>query len=398
MTYAIKKTNNPFQSTRSNAISSGVFIRTDADYQLGTETNDAVNIGLKKELSAEQQNIVETSDPRHLMILAEFGEGKSFSLKCIQDELYCKYDYPFIGIVLGNDASFYNEDIEDGEPLLIQIVQYLKNAYEKLPLNIYPTKDDIKIKYSLDSDNSVERVLENYDHAFKDLECMVFIFIDELDKIFIDPIITDSNRVKFLNNLKTLTDIFTQSVSLWCAGTNNVEAYISSRQEDYMQRFSLVRSIFNYEDTLTYVRKKCKKEMKGCIPFARGVIKKIHETTSGNLRLLNSCCYDLWSVAANQKSNITMNDFFEYLKTKLRVHILDSYPNISNILIDAISRTIVYNKLSIQQINKLYHSKSANIKNFFSDQDQQKKFIKQAKSYKMSDNLRIFFLRKVVGQ
>ena len=398
MTYAIKKTNNPFQSTRSNAISSGVFIRMAADYQLGTEANNAVNIGLKKELSTEQQNIIATNNPRHLMILANFGEGKSFSLKCIQDALYCEYYYPFIGIILGNDTSFYNEDTDDGAPLLIQIVKYLKDAYESLPLDIYPTKDEIKIKYLLDHDNSVERILENYDKAFKELECVVFIFIDELDKIFIDKIITDPYKIKFLNNLKTLTDIFTQSISLWCAGTNNVEAYISSRQEDYMQRFHPISSIFNYEDTLAYVRTKCRKEVNGPLPFAQTVIKIIHKVTSGNLRLLNSCCYDLWGIAAEQKHNITLNDFFEYLKTKLRVHILSSYPNISDILIDAISRTIVYDKLSIQQINKLYHSKSANIKNFFSDQDQQKKFIKQAKSYKMSDNLRISFLRKVVGQ
>jgi len=99
----IRKTDNPFSNTRASSIEDGIFIRGAEieDNIFIPSTKKAVKIGLINDVEKIYNDIIESSKPRHVLILADYGQGKSFSIKYIQDKIYELHADPIISYSIG---------------------------------------------------------------------------------------------------------------------------------------------------------------------------------------------------------------------------------------------------------------------------------------------------------
>lgn len=407
----IKTANNPFPQIRAKAIHDGIAIRDGGDeisvaggkkkiadgYIPDTDGVNFVDIGLHKSLQSKFKNIIASNTPEPILILADFGHGKSGAIKQIQDTIISRYYYPIISIAISSSASRYLESKED--ILLRDIINYLAQTYNALPVDVYTNKDAVKTKYKLDEETTqYTKTIQTFDTAFKELGCLVFIFIDELDKIttYTDSSNKglDNNKKVFIENLKTIAETCRESVSLWVAGTNNVDFFISELGDDYLQRFTKVENNnFTKTDTLTYINEKSLKVVGyyGYIPIKKNVIEKIHTLAKGNIRRINCICKELWNLSAIMRKQIGIQEYNEFICEKLKEPIKRLFPDADNIHIKFLAELVSYEKVSRLLIN--HYKSSKKVYDYIKTQPDK---IKQVdRSYKLDDSLKQKLLESV---
>lgn len=86
--------NNPFSSTKSESIADGIFMKeliSGGDDYIPS-TSSLIHIGISAQLFDKVNAIEGSKTPQHILILAEYGQGKSFSLKKVQDKIYIDFN------------------------------------------------------------------------------------------------------------------------------------------------------------------------------------------------------------------------------------------------------------------------------------------------------------------
>ena len=111
---------NPFSSTRSSSISNGVFIKgIETGYgSYVAETEIPVYVGMLKNLKSKLKTIEDSESPQHVMIFADYGQGKSFAMKIIQDEIIKNYN----GLMVSFTLNEYFEPLKDKSDYFFQRV------------------------------------------------------------------------------------------------------------------------------------------------------------------------------------------------------------------------------------------------------------------------------------
>lgn len=368
--------NNPFSSTKSVSIVDGVFmkdLKNNCVYI--SNTDPCVDIGIIKKLQDKIEEIETAKSPQHIFVLAEYGQGKSFSLKRIQDKIFINYNAAIISYSIGGN----NENLK-GENNFFQdkIMEDVEFLFQNLDERLYTNKETIDRKYQLTSaDKTFHQFLEAYDNAFSELNILVYVFIDELDKIVISSI-SDEKISRFLEDLKLIGDTCGKAISLIVAGTPNCLVKINQLSIDYGQRFDKVESNYlTIDQTTEYISKKCLSKLKyvGYFPFEKNVIKQIHSVANGNIRRIESICRDLWFIASREKTKINITRLHRYIKEKLFEPIKTIFEStINNNVIDFVSDLFLHNsKMGINNVKKLPYRKQKEIESFLNSTDLIKK-------------------------
>lgn len=361
----ILKSENPFPDTRASSINNGVFVREILNkYELDPDTNTAVEYGLLKKVNEHFHN-TRSSDgkykPTHLLILAEYGQGKTLSLRCIQDKIFSSSYDVLISRGVGNDSKTI---LNNSNSYTTDLLQKLNEALAELINKRFSQNRDV-----LDSINTcddAQNLLLQYDDAFDKLNTRVFVFLDELDKL-LDVNATDEIRQQqesFLGELKNIGDCCKKSISLWVSGTPNCLAIMDTIGRDYKERFDPpIRSTFNEEDTIKYINKKCiqKVQLISYVPFTNDVKREIFKYSKGKIRDVNLLCKELWNMAADKKIRIDLKNWKNYIKSKFQEPIKEIFGfETTDAQIELISRLVVNDKIGIISI---FHKKSNKIKN-----------------------------------
>ncbi|WKN43388.1 ATP-binding protein [Tunicatimonas pelagia] len=276
-----------------------------------------IEIGLLKNLSDRVKLIEESNQPNHIFLIGEYGQGKSFSLKVIQDKIYVEYNGGIICYTLGLASSTYRKDTSIFEK---QLMEDIEKLFDRIDPDLYTSKPDLIAKYNLKNEKNFRQFLQDFDQAFKELDILVYVFIDELDKIVISEIDENGKR-KFLETIKTIADVCSTSISLIVAGTPNCEATIDELSDDYKQRFYVIeKSSLAIEDLKKYIREKFRKKLRyvGHYPFHNSIYKKLLNITGGNIRKVESVSRDLWNLSAERKCKINNSLMKDYLLGRLR--------------------------------------------------------------------------------
>jgi len=309
---------NPFSSTRSSSISEGVFMKdllNSIEYFINPDTE--IDIKILHELKLKLSDIESGKSPQHILVLGEYGQGKSFSLKKIQDDIYKNYNGAIISIPIG--MNFIS--VDQFEEKLIEDIEEL---FENLDTTLYTDKENIRSKFSLTTKpKTFRQSIDAYDKAYKELNILVYIFIDELDKIVISEMPESDIRV-FLEKLKLIGDTCSKSISLLIAGTPNCLIKMDLLSVDYSQRFDKIECNFlSSEETVDYITKKCFIKLKyvGNHPFNLQVKKQIHFLAEGNLRKIETICRELWNYSFRKRTKITTTELHNFLYEKLIEHI-----------------------------------------------------------------------------
>jgi len=313
--------NNPFSSSKSTAITDGVFMKdtigiNDVFIPL---TLESVDVGLIISLSKKLQDIEDSKNPQNILVLGEYGQGKSFSLKKIQDEIYTKHNGAIISYSIGGNASVLKEGTDYFTKKLMSDLELL---FKALDATLYLNKTAIDLKYSLTTSvtgKTFHQFLEAYDNAFQELGITVYIFIDELDKIVISDAPESIIKV-FLEDLKLIADTCGKSLSLIIAGTQNCLVKMNNLSVDYSQRFDLIESSYlTKQETSSYISKKCSSKLDyvGYHPFDTEVKNLIYSLTGGNIRKIEVLCRELWFHSSRNKVKISREELNKFMQTKL---------------------------------------------------------------------------------
>lgn len=310
--------NNPFPSTRSVAISDGIYMRDLKDDKGKYESNAEpyVEIGFILKLLKKIEEIEKAKSPQHLLIMGEYGQGKSFALKKLQDTLYNKYNGGIIGFSIGISVD---DLLADTDFFPNRVMENIEDLFTLLDEELYIEKSRIEIKYNFSEEKTLIQFLQDYDKAFKDLNILVYIFVDELDKIIISGA-PDVKIKHFIETLKTIGDSCNKSISTIIAGTTNCLFKMDQLSIDYAQRYDKIE--FDYltkEECKFYINEKCKTKLKysGYCPFDTWVKKQIYRLTSGNVRKVEILCRKLWIYAAQKQAKIERRNFTKFLKELL---------------------------------------------------------------------------------
>ena len=309
---------NPFSSTRSVSIRSGFFMKDlRGENTFAPSTDSLVNIGFLPKLVNKISSIEDSSKPQHIMIFGEYGQGKSYALNKIEEEIYVKYGGAIISYPIGGNAEMFKNNKKFFKDRLLEDIEEL---FKGLNPALYTDKEEIKEKYHLESEKDFHQSLEAYDKVFKELNILLYIFIDELDKIVISELPKDVIR-QFLEDIKLVGDTCNDSVSLLVAGTNNCNYAIDEKFSiDYGERFDKIE--INYltaEQTIDYISAKCNTilDYVGHHPFDRAVKRMIFHLTDGNIRKIETLCRELWIYSARNDKKINSNILNLYLRNNL---------------------------------------------------------------------------------
>lgn len=316
----IKITDNPFANKRATYIPTGVFIRdTEIEGKIFTPNlKPVIKTGLIKKLEEYYEEVVKTSEPKDLIILADFGQGKSFAFRYIQEKIITKHSDPLISISISEHAT---EILSNNTFFIELIINKLKVAFDNIDEEGYPEKNSLKETLNLDSENKPEYLLEILNKAFKILKIRVYIFIDELDKIIVKRDYSIENKRVFLGWLKAISEIGQDSFSVWLAGSKTCQALIVRQiGQDYLERFENIPSYsLTIDETKYYIEQKCLEviDYKGEIPFDNYTIKAVHYLTDGKIRYIEGLCRNLWNYSVRKQSQINKILFKQYMKTEL---------------------------------------------------------------------------------
>jgi hypothetical protein len=313
--------NNPFSSSKSTAITDGIFMKdivgiSDVFIPL---TLESVNVGLIISLSKKLQDIEDSKKPQNILVLGEYGQGKSFSLKKIQDEIYTKHNGAIVSYSIGGNASVLREETDYFNKKIMSDIESLFNALDP---TLYINKDTIDQKYSLTTDaigKTFHQFLNSYDNAFQELGITVYIFIDELDKIVTSDASESIIKI-FLEDLKLIADTCGKSISLIIAGTQNCLVKMNNLSVDYSQRFDVVESSYlTRQETFDYISKKCssKVDYVGYHPFDNESKNLIYSLTGGNIRKIEVLSRELWFYSSRNKVKITRQEFTKFMQIRL---------------------------------------------------------------------------------
>ena len=327
--------NNPFSSTKSVSISTGSFLKDSKSHDTYIpHTDSGINMGLIKKLKEAIAVVEESKGPNHILILAEYGQGKSFTLKKIQDEIFINYHSGLISYSIGGNYQVVEGDDEGFRSLLMEDIEQL---FEDIDEDLYTNKEAVRTKYGLANDKNFSQFLAAYDKAFSELNILVYIMIDELDKIVISELTESKVRI-FLEDLKSIGDNCSRAISILIAGTPNCLVKMDTLSIDYSQRFRIIEdNFFTPEETAKYVSEKCHSKLtySGHYPFENRVRKKIFDLTDGNIRRIESICRDMWNFAAREKKKIDNTLFNKYYKTRLFEIVKNTQPpGTSKVIID----------------------------------------------------------------
>jgi hypothetical protein len=380
--------NNPFANSRARAIEDGVFMKEllEQNPPYISNTDPYIQIGIINKLMEKIKQIEEGQVAQHILILGEYGQGKSFSLKVIQDELYINYNSAIISYSIGGNSAAI---IQDDHYFQERIMEDIERLFQNLDPALYSMKTSIDQRYQLSASpgRTFHQFLTAYDHSFGDLQIQVYIFIDELDKVVLSTA-GDSKISNFLENLKLIADICNHSISLIVAGTPNCLVKMNQVSIDYAQRFDIVENNFlTLDNTFIYITRKCATKLShvGYYPFNRQVIKIIYSITEGNIRKIEAVCRELWLRCARDHCKIDLNYLDGFLQEKLFEPILNIMPSINNPTVKFIA-TCFINQGRISKSNLKNYPQRARqeIQNLISVNED---FRTVKSSYVMSSNL-----------
>ena len=400
----IRKSENPFPNTRAASICNGTFIReVCGKYNLDADAQTAVEYGLLKKL-LEHYNNSKGQDgkykPSHLLILADYGQGKTLALRYLQDKIYTSSYDVIVSKSVSNDA----QTLLDNENTFIHhVLSSLKDAYIELIHKHFTSQ--VNLLDNIAEEDEAQNQFLFYDKAFSDLNTRVFIFLDELDKIFEVEALSglESKQKSFLEELKIIADCCKKSISLWVAGTPQCLGTINNFGRDYKERFdTTIRSTFNEKDTINYINKKCVQKLQyvGYIPLTNEVKKEIFKYSYGKIRYINLFCKELWNIAADEKIKIDMSHWKTYIKSKFEEPIKEVFGNaITYSQIELLSKLISKDKVSCYEIyiNKNNRTKQE-IQGFINSNLGNENLIKINKSYKLNTNLKNQIISNLFGE
>ncbi len=398
----ILKSENPFPSTRATSICNGTFIREIfGNYLFDIDVQTSVKCGLLKKLIEHYESSKESDGkykPCHLLILADYGQGKTLALRYLQDKIHATSYDVIISKSISNEATIY---LNNENAYLQYVLKQLKEAYVELINNYFPNKSSL-----LDNIKDTEEAqyqLMFFDNAFALIDTRVFICLDELDKILEVnyPQGIEINQKSFLEELKIIAECCKKSISLWIAGTPQCIGVINQFGRDYKERFDTIMSTFNEEDTIKYINKKCTQKLKyiGYIPFTNDVKKEIFKYSYGKIRYVNSFCKDLWNISSDEKIKIDINKWKTYIKTKFEEPIKVLFGNnVRYSQIELLSKLISKDKVSSIEIylNKNLREKQE-IQNFIDKNIENQNIVKIKRSYKLNSNIKEQLVNKVFG-
>jgi|GEM_PF-4988245 len=392
----ITVTNNPFYKQRATRIPTGCFMKnTDQldnnNYRI--EAMAPVEIGMLKELNERVGDILNTGEPENILLLADYGQGKSFAMKAIQDELF-RRNRAIISLTCTGLQSIYNENDDSFPEKILGFVEKIFNALDE---DEYPQKTKLKNDLNLSGSHTFEEFIALYDNVYSQLNIPVFIFIDELDKI-ITSNFTDEQKSRFLNVLKTIAEACNESISLFVAGSPNCKTKMDDLGIDYAPRFYRIDSnLLNKDKTKQYIIEICKKELQynGYVPFDTYVINEIAELSKGNIRNINRICNDLWRYSANRKEKITKTNFEYFIIENSYQHIQTVVGSIDDAIIKFIALLLANNgRISIVRYKKEFRDREKRkIMDFINNNGNVITTIK--KSYKIDVNLYDRILKQI---
>lgn len=343
---------NPFSSTKAVSISDGVFVGDDGTAGL---IQEITHTPLSKMLVKTYDNIIESGKIEHVLLLADYGQGKSFSISHIQNRIISSLKYPIISISISEGAQEY---VSEDHTILKTVIACLLEAFEKLPVSAYPNKEAVNLKYNLNKKTTrYQDTLKRFDKAFKELHCYCFIFIDELDKIVSvsDAIITEKSKRLFIEDLKTLADSLSHSVSLLISGTNSVELFMKTQGQDYTQRFALKKfSRMTYKEIDEFIEAQCLNVLKkrSYSPFDSYAKNKIYNVANQNIRGVVSLCHKLWKKSASEKKGIDENFVNNFLEEASIELLKDIFPQADTQELEILSKMIANKSVSTLSIHR----------------------------------------------
>lgn len=393
----ISKNNNPFPNSRAVALVGGIYIKElSGTYELVPEARTAIKTGLLRKLYNHYEKNKDDNGrykPSHLLILADYGQGKTLSLRYMQEEIISKTYDVLISYSIGNNAICI---LEEQNKFLKTVLKDLYEAIKKLNEKKYPN-----IKTDLDNipiDANFSTLLQLYDNIFNKIDTRVYIIIDELDKV-----LTPTNAVvmqkSFLEEIKIIADTCNKAISLWIAGTPNCEIIINSLGRDYIQRFlPPIKSTFNMDETIEYIDKKCTLILtyKGYIPFTNDVKKEIFNYSSGNIRNIDYICKELWDACSEKNTKIDKKEWKKYISEKLNEPIKEIFGiNIKNSQLDAISSLVVNSKVSLATLKKGKTNKEK--LEIISLLENNENFKKINRSFRLDNDIKNSLKKKIFG-
>lgn len=380
--------NNPFPTARAKSIEDGIFMKhlIDPAHPYISNTDPYIPIGIISRLLEKIKEIEEAKTSQHVLILGEYGQGKSFSLKVIQDELYVNYNSAIISYSIGGNASSI---IQNEEYFQERIMEDIERLFQAIDSSLYTEKHSIDHKYKLStgSGRTFHQFLKAYDNVFSDLQIQVYIFIDELDKIILSTT-GDNKIIIFLENIKLIADICDKSISILAAGTPNCLLKMNQLSIDYAQRFDPIENNFlTLDNTIAYINKKCASKLThvGYYPFTKQVIRKICSLSQGNIRKIEIICRDLWISCFRDHIKVDLKYLNKLLQKKLFEPILKIFPPINNKTVEFIA-TLFINGGRLPKVHMTeYPLKNQQEINTFLSSTEKIRVIK--KSYVMSTDL-----------
>lgn len=394
----ISKNNNPFPSNRAVAIVNGTYIKElQGTYSLVPESRTAIKIGLLQRLCSHYDNNKDDNGrykPSHLLILADYGQGKTLSLRYMQEEIFSKTYDVLISYSIGNNAISI---LEEQNKFIKNVLKDLLDALTNLSENKYPS-----IKTDLDdisTDESFSTLLQLYDNIFNKIDTQVYIIVDELDKVLTASNSTTMQK-SFLEEIKMIADSCNKAISLWIAGTPNCEIIINNLGRDYIQRFlPPIKSTFNLDQTIEYIDKKCVQILtyKGYIPYTNEVKKEIFKYSNGNIRNIDYICKELWNISAEKKIRIDKKEWKKYISAKLDEPIKEKFGiEISNNQLDVIASLIVNDKISLATLKKGKTNKAK--QEIITILENNINFKKVSRSYRLNNDIRNELKNKILGR
>lgn len=393
----ISKNNNPFPNSRAVAIVNGIYIKELlGSYELVPETRTAIKIGLLHRLYNHYEKNKDDNGrykPSHLLILADYGQGKTLSLRYMQEEIFSKTYDVLISYSIGNNAISI---LEEQNKFIKNVLKDLHNTLTKLAENKYP---DIKTDLdNIPDDENLLTLLQLYDNIFNKINTQVYIIVDELDKILTASDATVMQK-SFLEEIKMIADSCSKAISLWMAGTPNCEIIINSLGRDYIQRFlPPIKSTFNMNETIEYIDKKCTQILtyKGYIPYTNEVKKEIFKYSNGNIRNIDYICKELWDACSEKNARIDKKEWKKYISEKLNEPIKEIFGiEITNNQLNVITLLIVNDRVSLTTLNKGKTNRAK--QEILSLLENNDSFKRINRSYRLDNDVKNELKKKILG-
>ncbi len=285
---------------------SGTDDQIELERRLGNIT-EPEDIGLFKRVNELLKAIDSGCKPQPRLFLADFGHGKTYSLLAAQNRVIKKEKVAIISYSIGADGlSLTDKTLTD----------YLTNRLDSLADELNKISSGMMKKRET-APASFDEVISFYDDEFEKIGLILYIMVDELDKIVIGN--SEEKFIRqFFEDLKILAENSKKSIHIFLAGSLNCEAKIKVLGRDYYDRYKPI-SISNFDgsETRSFIRSKCLRSVKkpNLIPFTAASCRLIQKYTNGNPRYIDRVCHDLWNYNSDQK--ITKKLLQSFIKENL---------------------------------------------------------------------------------